>query len=195
MSVEMLPVVIKGKVYEGVANVEIVRMAEALPFLETAQHDLLEAIESHEQGVQNVKGSHEALSLYLSLFESNSRSFYKMQETLIELGKLCQRLSKLGLIDMTATEPQEFKNALVYGEQARARTLGELILQKKKTMYSDLFSISTSLTIQDIYKAVKLQKYPVIFLSYCVSKLLMWILVPVNDEVIMRCQSVELKEK
>ena len=195
MSVEMLPVVIKGKVYEGVANVEIVRMAEALPFLETAQRDLLEAIESHEQGVQNVKGSHEALSLSLSLFESNSRSFYKMQETLIELGKLCQRLSKLGLIDMTATEPQEFKNALVYGEQARARTLGELILQKKKTMYSDLFSISTPLTIQDIYKAVKLQKYPVIFLSYCVSKLLMWILVPVKDEVIMRCQSVELKEE
>ena len=195
MSVEMLPVVIKGKVYEEATNVEIVRTAEALPFLETAQRDLLEAIESHEQGVQNVKGSHEALSLSLSLFESNSRSFYKMQETLIELGKLCQRLARLGLIDMTATEPQEFKDALVYGEQARARTLGELILQKKKTMYSDLFSISTPLAIQDIYKAVKLQKYPVIFLSYCVSKLLMWILVPVKDEVIMRCQSVELKEE
>ena len=195
ISVEMLPVVIKGKAYEGVASVEIVRMAEALPFLETARHDLLEAIESHEQGVQNVKGSHEALSLSLSLFESNSRSFYKMQETLIELGKLCQRLARLGLIDMTATEPQEFKDALVYGEQARARTLGELILQKKKTMYSDLFSISTPLAIQDIYKAVKLQKHPVIFLSYCVSKLLMWILVPVKDEVIMRCQSVELKEE
>ena len=195
MTVEMLPVTIKGKVYEGVASVETVRMAEALPFLETAQRDLLEAIESHEQGVQNVKGSHEALSLSLSLFESNSRSFYKMQETLIELGKLCQRLSKLGLIDMTATEPQEFKDALVYGEQARARTLGELILQKKKTMYSDLFSISTPLTIQDIYKTVKLQKFPVVFLSYCISKLLMWILIPVNDEVIMRCQSVELKEE
>ena len=195
MSVEMLPVTIKGKVYEGVTSIETVRMAEALPFLETAQRDLLEAIESHEQGVQNVKGSHEALSLSLSLFESNSRSFYKMQETLIKLGKLCQRLSKLGLIDMTATEPQEFKDALVYGEQARARTLGELILQKKKTMYSDLFSISTPLTIQDIYKTVKLQKFPVVFLSYCVSKLLMWILIPVNDEVIMRCQSVELKEE
>ena len=195
MSVEMLPVIIKGKTYEGVASVEIVRMAEALPFLETAQRDLLEAIESHEQGVQNIKGSHETLSLSISLFESNSRSYYIMQETLIELGKLCQRLARLGLIDMTAAEPQEFKDALVYGEQARARTLGELILQKKKTMYSDLFSISTPLKIQDIYKAVKLQKYPVIFLSYCVSKLLMWILVPVKDEVIMRCQSVELKEE
>ena len=72
MTVEMLPVTIKGKVYEGVASVETVRMAKALPFLETAQRDLLEAIESHEQGVQSVKGSHEALSSSLSLFESNS---------------------------------------------------------------------------------------------------------------------------
>ena len=88
---------------------------------------------------------------------------------------------------MTATEAQEFKDALVYGEQARARILGELILQKKKTMYSDLFSISAPLTIQDIYKTVKLQRFPVVFLSYCISKLLMWILIPVNDEVIMRC--------
>ena len=195
MSAEMLPVMIKGKVYEGTASVEIVRMAEALPFLETAQRDLLEAIDSHEQGVQNVKGSHEALSLSLSLFESNSRSFYKMQETLVELGKLCQRLSQLGLMDMAAAKPQEFKDALVYGEQARARTLGELVLQKKKTVYSDLFSITTPLTIQVIYKTVKLQKFPVVFLSYCVSKLLMWILVPVNDEVIIRCQSMELKEE
>ena len=74
---------------------------------------------------------------------------------------------------MTAAEPQEFKDALVYGEQAHARTLGELVLQKKKTTYSDLFSISTPLKIQDIYR-IELQKVPVIFLSYCVSKLLMW---------------------
>ena len=194
VSIEMLPVMIKGKVYEGIASVEIIQMAEALLFLETAQHDLLEAIDSHEQCVKNVKGSHEALSLSLSLFQSNSRSFYKMQETLVELGKLCQRLSQLGLMDMAATEPQEYKDALVYGEQARARTLGELVLQKKKMVYSDLFSISTPLTIQDIYKTVKLQKFPVVFLSYCISKLLMWILVPVNDEVVMRCQSIELKE-
>ena len=195
MTCEMSPIVIRGKAYEGVASVEIVRMAEALPFLETAQCDLLEAIESHEQGVQNVKGSHEALSLSLSLFESNSRSFYKLQEALVELGKLLQRLSELRVMDMEAVEPQEFKTALVYGEQARARTLGELILQKKKAMYSDLFSISTPLTIQDIYRTVKLQKLPVVFLSYCVSKLLMWILVPVKDEVIMRCQLIELKEE
>ena len=81
---------IKGKTYDGVTNAEIIRLAEALPFLEAAKSDLLEAIESHEQSVHNVKGSHDALSLSLSLFESNSRSFYKIQETLVELGKLHQ---------------------------------------------------------------------------------------------------------
>ena len=186
---------IKGKTCDGETNVEIVRLVEALPFLETAKSDLLEAIESHEQSIQNVKGSHDTLSLSLSLSESNSRSFYKIQETLVELGKLRQRLSELGVTDMTAAEPQEFKDALVYGEQARARTLGELVLQKKRTMYSDLFSISTPLKMQDIYRTVELQKVPVIFLSYCVSKLLMWILVPVKDEIVMKCESIELKEE
>ena len=195
MSVGTLPIIMNGKVYDGVINVEILGLVEALPFLEAAKSDLLEAIESHEQSVQNVKGSHDALSLSLSLFESNSRSFYKIQETLVELGKLHQRLSELGVTDMTAAEPQEFKDALVYGEQARARTLGEMVLQKKKTMYSNLFTISTPLKIQDIYRTVEMQKVPVIFLSYCVSKLLMWILVPVKDEIVMKCQSIELKDE
>ena len=83
----------------------------------------------------------------------------------------------------------------MYGEQARARTLGELVLQKKKTKYSDLFSILTPLKIQDIYRTVTIQKVPVVFLSYCVSKLLMWILVPVKDEIVMKCQSIELKDE
>ena len=195
MSNDILPVLVNGKAYDGIANEEIVRLVEAVSFLETAKSDLLEATESHEQGVQNVKGSHEALSLSLSLIENNSRSFYKIQETLVELGKLRQRLSELGVMDMEAAEPQEFKTALVYGEQGRARTLGELILQKKRSMYSDLFSVSTPLKIQDIYRAVASEKVPVVFLSYCVSKLLMWILVPVKDEIVMNCQSIELKEE
>ena len=57
--VEMLPIIIKGKEYKGIGSVEIVQTAEALPFLETAQRDLSEAIQSYEQGVRNVKGSHE----------------------------------------------------------------------------------------------------------------------------------------
>ena len=195
-SSETLPIIISGKSCDGIVDEEIIRLVEALPFLETAKSDLLEAIESHEQNVQNVKGSHEALSLSLSLFDINSRSFYKMQETLVELGKLRQRLSQLGVMHMDkATEAQEFKAALVYGEQARARTLGELVLQKKRSTYSDLFSVYTPLKLQDIYKAVASEKVPIIFLSYCVTKLLMWILIPAKDEVIMKCQSIEFKEK
>ena len=86
-------------------------------------------MDSHEQSIQNVKGSNDALNLSLSLFESNSRSFYKIQEIFVSLGKLCQWLSELGVTDMTAAEPQEFKDDLVYGEQAGARTLGELVTQ------------------------------------------------------------------
>ena len=195
MSQEGLPMAVYEKANEGKSNEETVQAVEALPFLKAAKSDLLVAIESHEQNVQNIKGSHEDLRLSLSLFENNSQSFYKMQETLVELGRLYQQLSRLGLMDMAATDPQEFKDALVYGEQARARTLGEVVLQKKKASYSDLFLISIPLTIQDIYKTVKLQNFPVVFLSYCVSKLLMWILVKEKDEVVMRCQSVELKEE
>ena len=191
MAIETLPI----KAYrlnEFDDQVTNVRLAEAQLFLEAAKKDLLQAIESHEQSVQNVKGSHDTLSLSLSLFESNSRSFYKMQETLVELGKLLQQLSEL---DMVAAEPQEFKEALVYGEQACARTLGELVLQKKKTMYSDLFSISTPLKMQDIYKTVELSKVSVVFISHCVTKLLIWILAPVKDEVVMKCQSIDVKEE
>ncbi|XP_065920020.1 uncharacterized protein [Dysidea avara] len=189
------PVTVNGRSLDYMTSEEINRLKEALPFYETARADLLEAIDAHEQSVQNVKGSNEALSLSLSLFESNSRSFYKIQETLVELGKVYHRLSDLGVMDMVSAEPQEFKQALVYAEQARARTLGELVLQKKKASYPDLFTVSTPLVLQDIYRAVQKQRIPVIFLSYCVSKLLMWILVPIRDEVKMKCYTIELKEE
>ena len=41
--------ILVNKGYDGVTNAEIIWWAEALSFLEAAKHDLLEAIESHEQ--------------------------------------------------------------------------------------------------------------------------------------------------
>ena len=169
---EMLPIIVEGKTHNNI----LVRLVEALLLLKTAISDFHEAIESHEQS-----GS----------YEDMSRSSYKIQEALVELGKLRHQLSELGVMDMVAAEPQEFKDALVYGEQARARTLGELMLQKKR---ADL-PITTPLKLQDIYRTVKLQKVPIFFLSNCVTKLLMWILVSVKDEVVMKCQSIDLKEE
>ena len=187
---------VSGKTLDCVTSEEGNRLKEALPFYETARADLFEAIEAHERSIQNVEASHEALSLSLSLFESNSRSFYKMQETLVELGRVYHRLSELGAMDLVSAEPQElFKQALLFAEQARARTLGELVLQKKKASYPDLFFVSTPLVLQDIYQAVQKQQVPVVFLSYLVSKLLMWILVPIHDEVKMRCYTIDLKEE
>ena len=150
---EKLPIPIYGKAYEEEANVELVQAVEVVPFFEATKSDILEAIESHEQSAQNIKSSHRNLSL-LSI--NNSQSLYKMEETLVELGRLYQQLSRLGLMDMAAADSQEFKDALVYGEQARVKTLGELVLQKKKTTNFDLFSICTPLTIPNIYKTVTL---------------------------------------
>jgi len=84
---------------------------------------------------------------------------------------------------------------LVYAEQARARTLGELILQKKKASNHDLFAVSTPLVLQDIYRTVEKQKMPVVFLTHCLSKLLMWILIPIGDEVKMKCYAIQLRDE
>ena len=61
----------------------------------------------------------------------------------------------------------------------------------KDLVYAVQVRALTPLT--QILTQVAMQKVPVIFLSYCVSKLLMWILVPLNDEIVMKCQSIELK--
>ncbi|XP_065893671.1 tetratricopeptide repeat protein 28-like isoform X2 [Dysidea avara] len=189
------PVTLNHESLDIMTREEVTRLTEALPFYETAKADLIEAVDAHEQSVQNVKGSHESLNLSLLLFEGNSRSFYKLQETLVELGRVYQRLSELGVMDLVSAEPQEFKQALVYAEQARARTLGELILQKKKASNHDLFAITTPLVLQDIYRAVEKQKMPVVFLTHCLSKLLMWVLLPIGDEVRMRCSTIQLKDE
>ena len=195
------PVTLNGRTLDYITSEEINRLKEALPSYETARADLLEAVEVHGQSVQNIKRSHEAISHSRNKkatqeeFESNSRSFYKIQETLVDLGRVYHRLSELEVMDMVSAEPQEFKQALVYAEQARARCLGELVLQKKKVSYPDLFSVSTPLVLQDIYQAVQKQQMSAVFLSYCVSKLLMCILVPVHDEVKMKCYTIDLKEE
>ena len=69
------------------------------------------------------------------------------------------------------------------------------MLQKKKASYPDLFTVSVPLMLQDIYQVVQKQQIPVTFLSYCVSKLLMWILVPIHDKVKTKCLTIDLKEE
>jgi len=60
---------------------------------------------------------------------------------------------------MVSTEPKEFKQALLCAEQARARTLGELVLQKKRVSYPDLFSVSTPPDITKLFRSSKCQQY------------------------------------
>ncbi|XP_065893673.1 tetratricopeptide repeat protein 28-like [Dysidea avara] len=186
------PSPVSGKSLDIGTSEEVTRLTEALPFYETAKADLIEAVEAHERGTQNVKGSHESLNLSTLLFENNSKSFYKLQETSVETGRVHLRLSELGIMD---SESQEFKQALVFAEQARARTLGELMLQKKRASCSDLLAVSTPLGLCDIFKTVEKQKMPAVFLSYCLSKLLMWVLIPINGEVKMRCNTIQLRNE
>ena len=186
------PSTVSGESLDIVTSEEVTRLTEALPFYETAKANLIEAVEAHERGIQNVKGSHESLNLSTLLFENNSKSFYKLQETSVEIGRVHLRLSELGIMD---SESQEFKQALVFAEQARARTLGELLLQKKRASCSDLLAVSTPLGLSDIFKTVEKQKMPAVFLSYCLSKLLMWVLIPINGEVKMRCNTIQLRNE
>ena len=65
MAIETLPIRV-NKLNEFDDQVTNVQLVEAQPFLEAAKKDL-QAIETHEQSVQNVKGSHDALCLRVIL--------------------------------------------------------------------------------------------------------------------------------
>jgi len=123
------PVTVSGRTFDYMTSEEINKLMEVLSFYETTIADLLEAIEAREQSVRIIKDFHEALSISLSLFGSNSRSFYK---TLFELGKVYHPLSEFGVMDVISAE-----QASGYDKQARTRALRKLVLQKKKAYYKD----------------------------------------------------------
>ena len=74
-------------------------------------------IRHHEENFSGIKGPPKGLSLSVSLFESNSRIFHRMQDCLVHLQK-------------SDDQPSRFEDALLVAEQSRARTLGELLLKQ-----------------------------------------------------------------
>ena len=80
--------------------------------------DLEYVIKHHEENFSCIKGSPKGLSLSVSLFETNSRTFHRMQDCLVHL--------KNG-----DNQPSRFEDALLFAEQSRARTLGELLLKRR----------------------------------------------------------------
>ena len=118
--------------------------------------DLREVVAQHEVKFENVKGSSKGLSLSVSLFESNSRTFHRLQDCLVGLGS--------------------WRDALLVAEQSRARTLGELMLSRKGRQLQNV--LTTPLTLEHIFSIVSSQSSPILYLSYTGARLLGWILLP-----------------
>ena len=148
--------------YHGVAdrgdprhNVAVVVSDQILRHYRSAQSDLEKVTKYHEQTLNNIKGSPTGLSLSVSLFETNSRTFQRLQDCSYCVGN--------------------WKQALVFAEQSRARTLGELLLKKKTEQLQPLYR--TPLDLSQIVNIVGTLKLPVVYMSFTGNRLLVWLLV------------------
>ena len=115
--------------------------------------DLEEVVKYHEEKVQHIKGSSKGLSLSVSLFESNSRTFHRLQDCLINL--------------------HEWEKALVIAERSRARTLGELMLKRKEHVLKQ--PLSSPLSFELATRITERQGCPLVYLSYTGARLLGWV--------------------
>ena len=125
--------------------------------------DLEYVIKHHEENFNGIKGSPKGLSLSVSLFETNSRTFHRMQDCLVHIQEEGKKSTR-------------FEEALQVAEKSRARTLGELMLKRRGPQLEHELQSLPSL---DQMKAiVGRQKCPVVYLSYTGERLLGWLLYP-----------------
>ena len=123
-----------------------------------ALKDLRKVIKNVESTFSNASATTVGLDLYLSLFHINAKTFQRAQDCAFNL--------------------RDHYLALTIAEQARARTLGELLLKRKSHQLPTSFT--TPLNIDEIKLAVELlpDPYtPVVVLSYTGTRLLVWVLV------------------
>ena len=120
--------------------------------------DLRKVIKNVESAFSNASATTVGLDLYLSLFHINAKTFQRAQDCAFNL--------------------RDHYLSLTIAEQARARTLGELLLKRKSHQLPTSFT--TPLNIDQIKLAVELlpDPYtPVVVLSYTGTRLLVWVLV------------------
>ena len=125
--------------------------------------DLEYVIKHHEESFNGIKGSSKGLSLSVSLFETNSRTFHRMQDCLVHLQK-------------SEKEPSRYEDALLVAEQSRARTLGELLLRRRGPQLEH--ELVSPPSIHQLKSVVARQSCPVVYLSYTGERLMGWILYP-----------------
>ena len=131
--------------------------------------DLRETIRLHEEIYQSAKGSSKGRNLSVSLTESNSRTFHRLQDCLVNL--------------------EQSEEALVVAESSRARSLGEVLLDKSKNTWPNL---KYPLTLNTIKRIVASQECPIVYLSYTGARLLLWLLVPGNSKCMIYHEAVQV---
>ena len=137
--------------------------------------DLAKVIERHEESFQAIKGSTHGLTLSVSLFESNSRTFHRVQDCLYNLG--------------------EFRKALEFAEQSRTRSLGELMFERSGKYQPE--PLSSPLKVEEIYKIVKSlksEKVDIVYISYTGARMIVWIISPINSHVEINVFQVGLRD-
>ena len=139
----------------------------------SGRDDLLEVVAFHEETFQTIKGSRHGLSLSISLFETNSRSFHRLQDCLFNLG--------------------EWPCALEISEQSRSRTLGELLLQRKGGQLEQT-KLTSPLKIAQVERILESVQTAVVFLSYTGARLLAWVFVPCDGKIITNRFQVLLED-
>ena len=135
-------------------------------------NDLQEVVQYHEESLDNIKGSSKGLNLSISLFETNSRTFHRLQDCLVNLG--------------------EYTHALLVAEQSRARTLGELMLTRKG--WSLPLPPSSPMQFDQVVATIANRTHPVLYLSYTGARLLGWVFVPQDGDVQMNMFEVPLSD-
>ena len=143
-----------------------------LKYYQLGRQDLEQVIKYHEETFENIKGSSKGLTLSVSLFETNSRTFHRLQDCLVNLG--------------------EWEKALVVAEQSRTRTLGELLVKRKNSMIDH--PLTAPLNLQSITDIVQSQHSVVLYLSYTGARLLGWVLAPTPDKVSMDMFEIPLED-
>ena len=141
---------------------------EVQKYYQQGTRDLEYVVKHHEENFSGIKGSPKGLSLSVSLFETNSRTFHRMQDCLVHLRK--------GDKDL----PTRFEDALLVAEQSRARTLGELMLKRRGPQLRHL-QLTSPPSLFEMKSIVARQSCPVVYLSYTGERLLGWLLHPTPD--------------
>ena len=134
--------------------------------------DLDFVIKHHEESLHSIKGSPKGLSLSVSLFETNSRTFHRKQDCLVNMGK--------------------FEEALLTAEQSRARTLGELLLKRRGPQLEHQLTSLPSLG--QLKAVVARQDCPVVYLSYTGARLLGWVFCPSPSQPSLNMFEVPLSD-